>query len=256
VLLSYLLPLEQFGYYMLAWTLASLIYRLSGPLFNSVLPRMMQLDARGDAQSSQALFRTSGQVMAVLVVPFSLFLATYSEEIMRLWTGDPDLARAVRWVVALMAVGTMMSGMMYVPFAVHLAAGRLRPLLLFYLAAVALTAPLILPLATRAGIVGASASWTIVNLGLSGAMFWLTQAHFGRRPAVRWAVESLAVPVAVSVAFLVAAKGVMGDEPISRLPLLLELAAVGLSCEIIAVLAAPIVRTRILSDWASFRSRE
>ena len=49
VVLSFLLPLREFGYYTLAWTLASLIYRISWALYNTVLPRMTELLARGDA---------------------------------------------------------------------------------------------------------------------------------------------------------------------------------------------------------------
>jgi O-antigen/teichoic acid export membrane protein len=249
--LSFLLPLDQFGYYMLAWALSSLIYRLSGPLFTAVFPRMAQLDAQGAPEPSELLFRGSGQLMAVLVIPFSLFLAAYSEEIVRLWTGNPEVARADRWVVALLSAGTMISATMYIPYAAHLAAGRVRPLLLLHVLAAAFMAPLVVLLTMRAGIVGAAGSWLIMNLGFSAGMIWITRTSMDRKQVLRWLLESVALPASVAALFLVAMRSLVAYEPAGRLPLFAALAVGGLCCEAVTTLATPVVRRRLCRIIAS-----
>ncbi len=247
VVLSFLLPLREFGYYMVAWTLSSLVYRLSMPLYNSVLPRLTQLAAQADAASLRSLFLRSGQLMAALIVPFSLFLGVFSAQILRLWTGNAELADADRYVLAFLAAGTMLSGTMQVPFATHVAFGRVRPLFLMNLAAVALLAPLIAFLATRGGIAGAAASWMILNAALFVVMFALTRAELGRETVFEWAARSVVLPVLVSLAALFAARALLAGYALGDHALFAALAAVGLACEALVILAMPFVRERAVS---------
>jgi len=244
-LLSFLLPLREFGYYMLAWALASLIYRLSTPLFSSVLPRMTQLVALGDRPSLQSLFQRAGQLMAVLVIPFSLFLATYPAEIVRLWTSSDEAARADRWVLAFLAVGTMMNALMQLPFAAQVAVGRLRPLVLIDIVSLIIFAPLIVVLTLRAGIVGAAASWTILNVGIFGAMIAVARENLEREQVRSWLVRSLATPALVGAVALAGSRAAIDRLPLERgSALVFALALAGLIAEALVMIAVPFVRNR------------
>jgi O-antigen/teichoic acid export membrane protein len=255
VVLSFLLPLREFGYYALAWTLASLVYRISFALYNTVLPRMTELLARGDAGAFRSIFLSSGESMAALVVPFSLFLVVFASEIVGLWTGDPQAASADRWVLALLSLGTMASAIMQVPFAAQVAGGRVRPLFLMNLGAVAAVAPLMVFLTSRAGITGAAASWAILHVPLFGVMMRLAGTQLGGATVVRWSVESLARPVALSALVLLAAKALVSPLELRGASLFVALAAAGIACELAAVAASPFVRGRVRAIAAAARAR-
>jgi O-antigen/teichoic acid export membrane protein len=245
VVLSLLLPLHQFGYYVLAWTLSSVTYRLSGPVFAAILPRLTQLAAKGEEASAGSIFQKSGQLMAVLVTPFSLFLAAFAEEIVALWTRDPEAARAIRWVVAMLAVGTMLSGMIQVPLAHLMAQARLRPLLVINLGGLLVSVPLLVVLIDRAGINGAAASWALLNVGLCFAMVAATWRTIGKEALSRWLVSSVAVPIGACAAFLLPAKVlVVTLVPSSPVQLIMVLLAIGLACQVLLVAALPIPRAR------------
>jgi O-antigen/teichoic acid export membrane protein len=247
VLLSLTLPLHQFGYYVLAWTLSSVTYRLSGPVFAAILPRLTQLAASGAEASSGSLFQKSGQLMAVLVAPFSLFLAAFAEEIVALWTHDREAARALRWVVAMLAVGTMLSGMIQVPLATLMAEGRLRPLFAINLGALFLGAPLLVFLIDRAGIAGAAASFALLNIGLCMAMVAATWRSIGRAALSRWLLTSVAVPIGTCAAFLLPSKVLMDAvQPSGAWQLAQLLLVIGLACQGFLVAVLPIPRERAI----------
>jgi O-antigen/teichoic acid export membrane protein len=245
VVLSLLLPLHQFGYYVLAWTLSSVTYRLSGPVFAAILPRLTQLAAKGEQASAGSIFQKSGQLMAVLVTPFSLFLATFAEEIVTLWTRDREAARAIRWVVAMLATGTMLSGMIQVPLAHLMAEGRLRPLLLINIGGLLVSAPLLVVLIDRAGIDGAAASWALLNVLLCLAMVAATWGTIGKEALSRWLASSVAAPIAACAAFLLPAKLLVDTvAPSSPAKLIILLLAIGLACQALLVAVLPIPRAR------------
>lgn len=244
--LSVLLPLHLFGYYMLAWTLATVTYRLAGPLFLAILPRMTQLSSAGEAASADSLFQRSGQVMALLVVPFSLFVATFAEEILLLWTHNPEAARAGRWVAALLAIGTMISAIMHVPYATYVAEGRLRPIIAINVVAILLMVPMLVLLTRSFGATGAAASWALLNAGMFVAMVLMARRRVGDERVVRWLVSSAIAPVVVCALFFSGAKGMLGDiDALGSINAIAILAAIGISAELLLAAFLPFARQQI-----------
>jgi O-antigen/teichoic acid export membrane protein len=252
--LSLVLPLHQFGHYMLAWTLSTVINRISGPVLSAILPRLTQLASKGDGASLGQLFQRSGQVMALLVVPFSLFMATFSQEIVFLWTHDAEVARIDRWVLAILAVGAMVSSMMLIPYAVYVAQGKLRPMILINLVSLPLTIAMVWLLTQRLGMLGGAASWTLMQLGIAGATIGISWGHLGKAALLQWIGTSLALPVVLCGAFFALAKALLdGIAPLGALALAAVLAAAGLACQLLLLAALPFPRERALEYAGAFR---
>ena len=174
IILSRILPLSAFGYYTLAWTLGTFAYRFTGPIFNAYYPRIAQLVTQGgpgdlvDPSPETELvgvYLKASRVMAIAIVPFSVWLAYFGKQLLTLWTHDPMVAQAAAGAVTLIALGTMCNGFMHIPYGLQLASGWIRLAFWQNVAAIVLMVPLTFYFATHYGITGAALPWLILNIG-------------------------------------------------------------------------------------------
>ena len=71
IILSSTLSLKAFGYYSIAWVLGTLIYRLTGPVFNSYYPKITQLLEQKNQPAMMDVYSQGCRVMSVAAVPLS-----------------------------------------------------------------------------------------------------------------------------------------------------------------------------------------
>ena len=211
IILSRLLGLEQFGYYVLAWTIANALIMLIAPVFSAYFPSLARAVAMRDEETVRTLYHRASQVMAGLVLPVGVTFACFSYEALRLWTQDPILAENAHVVLSILLVGTMVNGLMNVPYALLLAYGWTS--LAFYanLAAIAVLLPLVIGLTKFFGPVGAAFAW----LGLNAGHMVITQQILHRRilPAekMRWYFEDTLRPALLTVLIAGTAKMLLQD---------------------------------------------
>lgn len=206
IILSSVLTLKAFGYYSIAWSLGTLIYRLTGPVFNSYYPRITQLLEQKEKRTMMDIYIQGCKVMAVAVVPISLWLALFSYEIMKLWTRNSELANQASGALSILALGTMFNALMHIPYAMQLAHSYTRLALLQNIIAVILLAPLTWYLATHYGLTAAALPWFLVNAGY--VVFGAPLMHrYLLLPGLRdWYFTSILKPVAYAGGGMVAVK--------------------------------------------------
>jgi O-antigen/teichoic acid export membrane protein len=200
LVVSTLLPLTEFGYYTLAASAAGILYVLFLPLFQAVFPRFARLTASGDTRALSVLYHRSAQALAALVLPTAAVLAFFSYEIMLLWTQNTEVAIATRWVVTLFAIGTAITGLMNVPYALQLAAGWTKLAVYANLVAIVVLLPALVILASRYGVVGAAAVWIVLNVGYATVGIGIMHQRLLRGELGRWYVKDVGLPLVVSVA--------------------------------------------------------
>lgn len=98
-------------------------------------------------------------------------------------------------LVAFIAIGTALTGVMHFPYALQLAAGRPKLAFLTTVVLLAGMAPLVLVLASRHGAVGGAIAWTV--LGVMYLLFgtWLTGRYVMRFAGWRWLSSNVAIPL-------------------------------------------------------------
>jgi len=96
MVLSKMLPLQEFGYYMLASTVAMGLYVIIGPVFSAVYPRFTQLLSSGEEQNLIHLYHKSSQFMTVLVMPAAITCSLFSGDLLLIWTQDVDISNKSR----------------------------------------------------------------------------------------------------------------------------------------------------------------
>ena len=101
LLLSKLLPLEEYAYFTLAVLVASGVTLISGPVSVALQPRLTKLSAEGDEDGLIRLYRNATQLVGVIGIPAALVLAFFSQQVLWAWTGDAEIAARAAPVLTL-----------------------------------------------------------------------------------------------------------------------------------------------------------
>jgi O-antigen/teichoic acid export membrane protein len=254
VILSKLLSLEMFGYYILAGTVATSIYFVTVPLYSALYPRFTQLVTLGDEDGLKELYHHSCQLMSVLILPVSTVVALFSREILFLWTGNATTAANTHLVLGILVIGTGLNGLMHLPYALQLAYGWTKLAFYINLAAVLIAAPSILLMATMYGAVGAALVWLILNIGFVLAGSQLMHRCLLKGELWRWYVSDVGLPLSVSLgaAFLCR---VLARTDTPRFQLFVTLACASLLVAGSTVLATPVTRKPSMSFFRTWQKR-
>lgn len=199
VILSKMLGLEEFGHYMLATVVVSGLYVLISPVFNVIYPRMTTLVASGDTEKLTDLYRLGTRLLATVLFPIAMLLAVFSEDLVYIWTGNPDIASSVAPVISLLAVGSALHGVMHFPYALQLAYGMTRlPLMINSILMIVLF-PLIVFFAMKYGALGGAMAWLALHVLYVLLGTWLTHRRLLKGVAERWMYKDVGIPLALSI---------------------------------------------------------
>jgi len=206
IILSSVLSLKAFGYYSIAWMLGTLIYRLTGPVFNSYYPRITQLLEQKKHRTMMEVYIQGSSVMAVAVVPISLWLALFSHPILELWTYNAELSNEASGALSILALGTLFNAFMHIPYAIQLAHSFTRLALVQNIIAVILLTPLTWYFATHYGLTATALPWLMVNAGYF--ILGLPLMHrYLQLPGLRdWYLKSALKPMAYAGGVMVLVK--------------------------------------------------
>lgn len=244
IVLSRLLNLETFGHYVFATTVAGALLMLVAPVAQAFYPRLTELVTKGEGASLAATYHLGAQLVSALIIPAALMLVVFGEPILELWTGDARLAQVTAPLLALLALGSMLNGLMHIPYMLQLAHGWSGFAARVNLVAVAILVPSIFWVAPRYGAVGAAWVWFALN---AGYMFIGTHfMHFRLLPAekAKWYLHDIAVPAIASalvVGMSIGLRPAMAD----RLGSFVWLAATLTLAYVAVILSIPTYRNRV-----------
>lgn len=203
LLLSRMLSLEAFGYYTLATLVSNALYQVVGPITQALYPRLTELAARRDATDLASTYHLGAQLMSVFLTPPALLLMVFGRDLLQVWTGDMVLALKVAPVLALLALGTMLNGLMSMPHMLQLAHGWSGFAARLNLVAVVLLLPLIVWVAPRYGTIGTAWVWVALNIGYVLVGIHYMHRRLLRREKWRWYWHDTALPVLPAVGIMV-----------------------------------------------------
>jgi O-antigen/teichoic acid export membrane protein len=195
---SAMVPLQSFGYYTLGAMVASALFIVVSPVFNTLMPRFAYLAAAGDGHAIVEVYTRSIDIVGTAVAPVAITVSVFAFEIIRIWTGDRHAASIAAPVTSLLVIGTALNGVMNVPYALQLGEGWLRLAVRLTLMQGALYVPLLWLMTARFGMIGAAATWTLVNAIYVVVGLPLTQRR------VMPAAESRRVVLRIAAAFTIA----------------------------------------------------
>ena len=245
VILSKMLSLEMFGYYMLASMVAMSLGRLFTPLFVSIYPRFTQLVAINDQDGLKQLYHKSCQFMTVLILPVAIVIALFSYEIILLWTQNPATAEKTHLLVSILVCGTALNGLMHLPYALQLAFGWTKLAFFKTLIAVILLVPLIIYMTTHYGATGAAIAWLVLNLGMFFFEIPIMHRRLLSTEKWRWYLQDVCLPLAPVI--VIAGSGrLLVNGPLPQFIMFLYLIVISVLTFGVASITAPATRSWLL----------
>ena len=244
-----LLPLDQFGYYSLANSAASLLAQLAAPLSIVVFPMLSQAIVRDDQHKLHGQFHLSTQLAALVLFPAATTLVFFAHDVLTVWTGDVRLADSAATALSLLALGALLNSIMAMPYTLQLSHGWTQLSVNINLVLIAITLPYSIFATSRWGLVGAASTPVVMNaayiLIAAPILFRRLLPGEGRQ----WFIRDVAVPLVsiagVAAAFLLVPSGG------SRVLLLLKLFLVASATYLAALSTANVARARARELFAA-----
>jgi O-antigen/teichoic acid export membrane protein len=242
LVLTKLLPLDQFGYYSLATSAASLLPQLVAPLFVAVFPMLSQALVGGNQDEVRGQFHLSAQLTALVVFPAAVTLVLFAQDVLTVWTGDPAMAQTSARALSLLALGALLNSVWAMPYTLQLAHGWTRLSVGINLVLVAITVPYAIVATWYWGTVGAASTAVFMNAANILFAAPITFRRLMPGEGRGWLLRDVALPLvcitAVAASFLLIPAGG------SRLFLMLKLVLVAAAAYLTALLTVNVARAR------------
>ncbi len=175
VVLSKMAPIDQFGFYVIAASLAAGVLQLIYPLIQAVLPRAVQL-----RENPQALHLLSVKLLksiTLVVAAGGLGFVIGGQWLLNLWLGNTQAAETVFPLLAILLVGSALNAFYNVGYIYWVVHKKIRRILQVNAIALILSVLLIPPLVLWLGTIGAAFGWVVINLiGFVLSLEWLKRA--------------------------------------------------------------------------------
>lgn len=165
IILSKMLTLEMFGYYMLAFSVANALHGLVSPIMTALFPKFTQLVTSAKESNLIILYHKGCQLLSVMVLPVAITVAVFSKDILAIWLEDTLVVQNTYQILTLLMIGTALNAIMTPPYILQLAHGWTKLALYKNIIAVICVIPLMVWLVDLFQGVGAAWAWIVLNLG-------------------------------------------------------------------------------------------
>jgi O-antigen/teichoic acid export membrane protein len=245
ILLTRLLPLKTFAYYALAGVLTSVLYMLNSPVNAAFYPRFTEYATRGDLESLRRVYHQAAQLSVVVMGSAAIVLIVFADDVLRLWTHDPTLAQTVSPLLRVLAFGTLLNGLMGIPYQMQLANGWTGLTIKVNTVAVALLVPGIFLVVPKYGAIGAAWIWVTLNVGYLVIDIYFMHRRLLRTEKWRWYGQDIGLPLLAAASMGLLLRLLLPKQ----LNFVTELAEIMLCSGCIALasaLACPLVRVYLI----------
>jgi O-antigen/teichoic acid export membrane protein/ubiquinone/menaquinone biosynthesis C-methylase UbiE len=174
-LIASYLPLRMFTYYVIPYEAMSRLQIIPASISTSLFPALAEKEGSGsggDASIKDLYFRATN-FMVLIMLPVTLVLVAFSNEILLYWLGGSFPALSSR-VFQILAIGTFVQAIGYIPLTTLQAAGKPEIAAKFYLIEIPLYILLCFMLIPRWGLTGAAYAFLLRLTIIVSALLWAT----------------------------------------------------------------------------------
>jgi O-antigen/teichoic acid export membrane protein len=251
VVVSKLLSLTIFGYYILASAAANSLSIIAAVIFNVIFPRMSAQVAAGDENGVRQSYHTGSQLMAVLVLPLAVVLSFFSFDVMHLWTRNIETASFAAPILRILIIGSALNALLFLPYSLQLAFGWTRLNLTFGLISMVIFIPATVLATKHFGPIGAAAVWVAINV--LNMLVVVPIMHKRILPHEAWGYfRDVGLPMLAVIVTAALGRLVLSDLS-SWGATIAALASIWIFCQIVSVLVAPLVRSWALAQASSVK---
>ena len=250
ILVSKIVKPSQFGYYMVATNVATLVYNASLPMYMSIFPHFARLAHEEKTEEVKKDFHFYAKLLSTLLLPFSAIIFFAAEEVLWLWTKDRALAYATAPILQIMIVGTTLNALVMPVHTLLLAYNRVRFMLYSHLIACLLMVPLTLLLVHFFGVKGGAMSVAALYLGFFSVQVIMIFRNLGFKELIfNWYVSDIFLcGLTVSaIVFLATRYWISSTEKWNKSDLLIKLAVIGIAGYVVSFLSNNSLRKKMMA---------
>jgi O-antigen/teichoic acid export membrane protein len=183
LVLSKVLPLDEYGRFSMAVTLANGINLVAGPVMMAILPRMTSIAASTDNRSAFIqMYRRLTQLVVTILTPVMIVLTLTAYSSMYAWTGDKELSKSTALILAIYAAGNTVMSIGSVAYALQYSIGHIRMHVIGNIISASIYVPAVIFAAINYGAIGAASVWLVVNLLY--LFIWIPNIHRNLVPKI------------------------------------------------------------------------
>jgi O-antigen/teichoic acid export membrane protein len=190
---------------MLATIVASSLYIIITPIFNTIYPRFSSLVAQENFEDLLKQYRTASHLLATMLFPAAMTMILLSQVLIRLWTGNADLAADVAPLASYLLIGYALHGVMHIPYALMLAQGEIKSMSIIYVLLIIMIVPLTIVFSLNYGAVGGAIAQLLLFIFYVLLGTWIMHKNFLKGYARKWFSKDVGVPLVISL--LIGASG-------------------------------------------------
>ncbi|MFA4933766.1 MAG: oligosaccharide flippase family protein [Candidatus Omnitrophota bacterium] len=164
LILSRMVSLKIFGFYMLAWTVSSGLSRVAIPLMQAFSPRFTELVSKGNDRELAKQVHLASQLMSVLIIPPAALIMVFSKQILYAWLGNPEIAAGAWQILGVMVAGTVLTSCSYPALSILYSRKKLGSVIVMNLFFLTALFPLLIVMIIHFGAIGAAFIWVLYGL--------------------------------------------------------------------------------------------
>ena len=206
VILAKMLSLEAFGYYVLAFNVASSLNLVTSPMFSALFPKFSQLFAEKKQVELSALYHNGCRFLSILTFSIALTLAFFSREILQIWIRDAVTVEKTHLLLSVVVVGTALNALMILPYTIQMAFGWTRLILFQNTVALLLLVPSMFVMIGKYGAIGAAIVWVLLNISYVVFQIPLMHGRLLRGEMSRWYISDVGIPLLIILAVVLPSK--------------------------------------------------
>lgn len=197
LILSTLLPLEEFGYFTIIALFSSGVSMLTAPLTQALLPRMTKLYSEGKRDDLILYYRKASQLSVAISFSAAIVIAFFPDSILYMMTGDVKLAEWGRNILPWFALGSGFLALSSFQFHLQNAYGDLKLHVTGSTLSIIIQTPIIYVATISYGALGAGVSWFFIRL--IWFLIWAALVHERLVPGLhkKWLTNDV-VPIMIS----------------------------------------------------------
>jgi len=124
---------EILGFYFLAWTIASGLFRFGIPIMQTFNPHFAELFSVNKFKELDSKFKLSNKLIFLLIVPISITIGFNSELVLFLWTKNYIVAENTSKILFHLIIGSMFTICAYPSLSLLYSQKKFRSVLLFHI---------------------------------------------------------------------------------------------------------------------------
>lgn len=172
IVLSKMVPIDQFGYYVVATTVAVGMLQIIYPVVQAVLPRAIQLRS-SHVELYRLYIKTACSIGMVVLLAILVYVVA-GQWLLAIWLRNPHTVDIIYPILTILLVGTGLNAFYNVGYVNWIVHGKIRQVLRVNILSLILSIVLIPLLVAWKGTIGAAVGWLTINfIGFMLSLDWI-----------------------------------------------------------------------------------